>query len=170
MVEKSGSDHRTEIKSDERDQQYFFPRGKREAEIINKIFDNEFVKEIYIDHYPGFRRKTLFRIGGYENITHYPENVKGQTILIDSFKKYFTLKLTSKNLEIKILIRIRKWETVASLKIPLTSPVKTGIRKWRDLDGSFTTWLIISTMYTFIQFEMKEDIFEKYRKFEQTEY
>lgn len=149
------------------DQQYFFPNGKEGIKIINKIFDNEFVKEIFIDHFPGFRRETLFRIGEKENLIHYPKDVKGQTIIIDSFKKYFTLELTQKNVKINIFHPRRRWEKVISLGIPLIRPVKTGMRKWKEVDNSYTTWLIISTLDLFIQLVMQEDVFEKYRRFEQ---
>ena len=149
------------------EQQYFFPGGKRGVKIVNEIFNEEFFKEIFIDHYPGFRRETLFRIGEEENIHHYPRNVKGQTIIVGGFDKYFTLELTLKSLKMNILRRLRKWETVISLKIPLIKPVKIGLRKWRDLNGSYTIRLVISTFDLFIQFTMKKDVFEKYRKFEE---
>lgn len=124
---------------EELEQQYFFSGGKRGVKIVNEMFNDEFIKEISIDHYPGFRRETLFRIGEEENIHHYPRNVKGQTIIVGGFDKYFVLEPTLKSLKINILRRLRKWETVISLKIPLIKPVKIGLRKWRDIDSSYTT-------------------------------
>jgi len=146
--------------------QYFFPKGKEEIRIINEIFDNELIEEVIVDHFPEIRRNVLIRIGDQENIHHFPANVTGQTIVIGGYEKYFTVKMNLKNLEINIIKKMRKWDTVVSLKMPLIKPVKTGIRKQKEIEGPYKTEVIISTMNLFIQFMMKKDIFKKYKRYE----